>query len=272
MKKVKILDFKNCSLLHYFQSQRWLFLMVNKTPFYVTRPDQVPEKRINVVSVYGKCSNLKQTRHKREHVYGSNENYTQIEVMGDTMENCKLLICFPSTFRIVSIGPKGIMSGKDCSFEKYFKKSDYRDSYFGNDGKLVIIQNKDPGKYYCQIIDVINGEPKHLKSITINILTGGLWRYYSDENQDFVFIDAGERVSKVLLHQNIQLIFIYNHRNSKHEVSINGFMPRLSYDSGITNSALIECQTNIKETFHIKYIKFNSLGIMQLQYSSLSVE
>lgn len=60
MKKVKILDFKNCSLLHYFQSQRWLFLMVNKTPFYVTRPDQVPEKRINVVSVYGKCSNLKQ--------------------------------------------------------------------------------------------------------------------------------------------------------------------------------------------------------------------
>lgn len=83
MKKVKILDFKNCSLLHYFQSQRWLFLMVNKTPFYVTRPDQVPEKRINVVSVYGKCSNLKQTRHKREHVYGSNENYTQIEVMGD---------------------------------------------------------------------------------------------------------------------------------------------------------------------------------------------
>lgn len=216
MKKVKILDFKNCSLLHYFQSQRWLFLMVNKTPFYVTRPDQVPEKRINVVSVYGKCSNLKQTRHKREHVYGSNENYTQIEVMGDTMENCKLLICFPSTFRIVSIGPKGIMSGKDCSFEKYFKKFDYRDSYFGNDG--------------------------------------------------------GERVSKVLLHQNIQLIFIYNHRNIKHEVSINGFMPRLSYDSGITNSALIECQTNIKETFHIKYIKFNSLGIMQLQYSSLSVE
>ena len=95
MKKVKILDFKNCSLLHYFQSQRWLFLMVNETPFYVTRPDQVSEKRINVVSVYDKCSNLKQTRHKREHVYDSNENYTQIEVMETQWKIASCLFVFP---------------------------------------------------------------------------------------------------------------------------------------------------------------------------------
>ena len=261
MKKVKIIDLKNCSLSHYFQSQRWLFVIVIETSFYFTKPEQVPEK-INVVSVYDKSSNFKHTRYKREHFFGSNENYSKIEVMGDTIENCKLFICFLSTFRIVSIGWKGIVSSKDYSLETYFEKSDYIDLHVGNDGKLVIIQNKDPGKYYCHITDIIDGVPKYLKSITINIPTGGLWRYYSHENKDFVFIDAVERVLKVLLYRNILLIFTYNHSNLKHEVNINVFMLHVSYDSDITNCSQIERLTNIQETFHIKDVNFNSLGIM----------
>ena len=184
--------------------------------------------------------------------------------MGDTIENCKLFICFLSTFRIVSIGWKGIVSSKDYSLETYFEKSDYIDLQVGNDGKLVIIQNKDPRKYYCHITDVIDGVPKHLKSITINIPTGGLWRYYFHENEDFVFIDAEERVSKMRLYRNILLIFTYNHSNSKHEVNINVFMLHVSCDSDITNCSQIEHLTNIQETFHIKDINFSSLGIMQL--------
>ena len=99
-----------------------------------------------------------------------------------------------------------------------------------------------------------------------------LWRYCSHENQDFVFTDAEERVSKVLLYQNILLLSTYNYSNSRHEVNINVFMLHVSCDSDITNCSHIERLTNIQETFHIKDIKFNSIGIMQLQYSSLNVD
>ena len=130
MKKVKFIDFKNCSLFHYFQSQQWLFVIVNETPFYFTRCEKVPEK-ICVVSVYDKYSNFKQARCRREQFFGSNENYSKIKVIPDTMENCKLFIGFHSTFRIVSIGPKGIMSSKDYSIGTYFEQCDYTDLHVG---------------------------------------------------------------------------------------------------------------------------------------------
>ena len=53
------------------------------------------------------------------------------------------------------------MSSKDYSIGTYFEQCDYTDLHVGIDGKLVILQNKDPGKYRCQIIDVMNGAPKH---------------------------------------------------------------------------------------------------------------
>ena len=44
MKKVKIIDFKNCSLLHYFQSQWSLFVIVIETSFYFLNLNKCQKK------------------------------------------------------------------------------------------------------------------------------------------------------------------------------------------------------------------------------------